>query len=231
MDIAYRTSPLHGVIETLNPVWAEINRMKVPLRFAGDEDSARQRLGLSDLSFLPRFGLKGPGAAEWLLSHGVTSPAGINHWGELDHGGIIARLGTNEFFLEDGLNGNTVAPLRAALNRGLPGVVPVFRQDAALAITGNEVNSLLVQTCNVNFNGFGMNERLVVMTSMVGVSVLVIRSLREGVPFYRIWCDGTFGPYLWTTLLQISGELGGAAIGVGGLFPETVRLGAFSKSL
>lgn len=231
MENAYRTSPLHSVIETLNPVWAEINQMRVPLRFAADEGAARQRLGLSDLSFLRRFGLKGPAAAEWLRSQGVTPPAKVNHWDELEYGGIIVRLATSEFFVEDGLEGGIVERLRAALGRGLPGVAPVFRQDAALAITGHEVNSLLVQTCNVNFNGFGMDERLVVMTSMVGVSVLVIRSLREGVPFYRIWCDGTFGPYLWTTLLQISEELGGTAIGVSSLFPETVRLGAFSKSL
>lgn len=203
--------------------------MRVPLRFADNDTAIRQKLGLSDLSFLSRFGLKGPAAAEWLASQGVTPPSGVvNRWDELENGGIIARLGSSEFFVEDRPNGNTVAGLRTALGRGVPGVAPVFRQDAALALTGSEVGSLLVQVCNVDFNAFGMDDRLVVMTSMTGVSVLVVRNLSDGVPLYRIWCDGTFGPYLWKTLLQVSEELGGAAIGLNSWFPEAAKLKALS---
>lgn len=228
MNKPYRSSPLESVIAQLKPAWGEINQMRVPLRFAGNEAAARQKLGLSDLSFLQRFGLKGPAAAGWLASQGVTPPEGVNRWDELQGGGIIARLGSSEFFVEDGLDGNTVARLKAELGRGAPGVAPVFRQDAALALAGSEVGLLLVETCNVNFNAFGMGERLVVMTSMTGVSVLVIRNLSDGVPLYRIWCDGTFGPYLWKTLLQVAEELGGAAIGLNSLFPETAKLKALS---
>lgn len=228
MNKPYRTSPLESAIAELKPAWAEINQMRVPLRFADNDAAMWQKLGLSDLSFLPRFGLKGPAAAEWFVSQGITPPAGVNRWDELENGGIIARLGSSEFFVEDGPNGNTVSGLRTALGRGAAGVAPVFRQDAALALTGSEVNSLLVQVCNVNFNAFGMDDRLVVMTSMAGVSVLVMRNLSDGVPLYRIWCDGTFGPYLWKTLLQISEELGGAAIGLNSLFPDAAKLKALS---
>ncbi len=217
-----RISLLHGCIAALNPTWIEIHRMQVPLSFstAVDEDRVRRRLGLCDVSCLDRFGLKGPGAAEWLACQGVNPPAGINRWEPLNGGGVIARLGTNEFFIEDGIQGSFATTLGSALGRGTPAVYPVIRQDAAMAITGREAGSLLAQTCSFDFNGFDVNERLVVMTSMVGVSVLMIRSLRDEVPCYRIWCDGTYGPYLWRTLLEIAEELGGAAIGLGCLFPE-----------
>jgi sarcosine oxidase, subunit gamma len=49
---------------------------------------------------------------------------------------------------------------------------------------------------------------------MVGVNVTVIQCDRQGLPVYRIWCDCTFGEYLWQTLLAIARELGGGAIGV-----------------
>ena len=145
MSNPYRTSPLENVIATLKPVSTEVNEMRVPL-VIGDEAGVHNKLGVADLSFLQRFGLKGPMAAEWLLSRGITPPAAINAWDELAGGGIIARLGSSEFFVEDAFNGEMVAELRDALGRGAPGVAPVFRQDVALAVTGSEVNFLLVQT-------------------------------------------------------------------------------------
>jgi sarcosine oxidase subunit gamma len=48
---------------------------------------------------------------------------------------------------------------------------------------------------------------------MIGVAVTVIPGDRNGQPFYRIWCDGTFGTYFWQTLVEIATELGGGAIG------------------
>jgi sarcosine oxidase subunit gamma len=48
---------------------------------------------------------------------------------------------------------------------------------------------------------------------MIGVSVIIIPGEREGIPFYRLWCDITFGSYLWQTLVQIIHELGGSVVG------------------
>jgi len=98
------------------------------------------------------------------------------------------------------------------------------RQDAALVLTGALVNELLVQTCNVDFQHWRLEQPTVVMTSMVGVSVLILWHPLKAQPCYRIWCDGTFGPYLWETLLEIARELGGGAIGLESLFPETPGL-------
>ena len=64
---------------------------------------------------------------------------------------------------------------------------------------------------------------------MAGVAVTVLHFPLDDHPCYRIWCDGTFGAYLWETLLEIATELGGGALGGGGLgladlFPEADRL-------
>ncbi len=142
-------------------------------------------------------------------------PDAANRWGELAGGGVIARLGRSEFFLEDGPRGNAAQRIKAALATGTEGAYPVIRQDAAFALLGPRSNELLVQTCNVNFRALA--EREAVMTQMVGVGVLAIRQDRGPLPCLRLWCDPTFAPYLWQTLSDIAVELGGGVVGSEGL--------------
>lgn len=217
MKQAIRRSPLHDVLAPLNPEWGAIHGMAAPLRLPGEGAASPVQLG--DASCLPRMGVKGPQAQAWLKSQGVETPAGVNAWMRTAEGLLVARLARSEFFIEDRFGGNGVAHLRQALQPA-PGVYPVTRQDAALVLAGERVNDLLVQICNVNFRTWGLDEQVVVMTSMVGVSVLVIWHRQNGIPCYRVWCDGTFGPYLCETLLEIAKELKGTAVGLQRLFPE-----------
>lgn len=188
----------------------------VPAVVVADADRTKfDSVALADLSHLPRCGLKGPAAAEWLSAQGLPVPSAANAWTTLPGGGLIARLGRTEFFLEDGVDGSTVQRTKSALGVGAAGVYPVIRQDAGLALLGPRSNELLVQTCNVNFEAVGREEA--VMTQMVGVSVLAIRRDRGPLRCHRLWCDPTFAPYLWETLAQIAAELDGGIVGTEGL--------------
>lgn len=205
-----RTSPMDAQLKQLNGSWREINGMQVMFTIPGDEVTA---LGIADLSFLSRFGVKGAGAAAWLESQGIPLSDRPNTWCPLPEGGLVARLGMSEFLIEDSLYSNFTAQLAPCQH--LPSkVYPVLRQDAAIALCGKAVNELLLQTCSVNFRALSLEERPLVLTSMVGVAVTIIPSEREGQPLYRVWCDGTYGAYLWHTLVEIAEELGGGAIGV-----------------
>lgn len=216
--IAARRSPLHNELQKLGPRWLNVHGMAVPARLA--QEAEGRPILLSDLSFLARAGLKGPQAAHWLAAQGIAAPEQINSWLTLPNDGLIARLGATEFLIEDGAHGQLAASLKPALRSGIAGVYPVLRQDAAIVMTGTDVNSLLLETCSVNFMSFPLSERRAIMTSMVGVSVTIVRWAHNGLPLYRIWCDGSFGPYLWDTLLEVARDLGGGAIGVATLFPE-----------
>ena len=55
---------------------------------------------------------------------------------------------------------------------------------------------------------------------MVGVGVTIINTSLDEQPRYRIWCDGTYGAYLWDTLLEIATELGGGAVGFSAVVPD-----------
>ena len=210
-----RRSPIHNELQSLNGSWRELNGMP-SLVAVPHEGTIATHLGIADVSCLTRFGVKGANAATWLESQGMTVPDRPNTWNLLPDGGIIARLGLTEFLVEDSLHSQVAPQLTEACQQPPTKVYPVLRQDAAIVLCGAAVNELLLQTCSVNFRALSLLERPVILTSMVGVAVIIIPGERNGQPFYRLWCDGTFGAYLWQTLEAIVAEMGGGAIGVEG---------------
>jgi len=211
-----RTSPLHDAFGALQPTWSESHGMRIASRVGG-EGAVAEILTLADLSCLPKVGLKGPLAAQWLTAQGVPVPPEANTWMALPGEGVIARLGRSEFFLEDGAAAGMAARVRTSLGSGADGVYPVIRQDCGILLAGARANELLVQTCNVNFAEIDPAKGIAVMTQMIGVGVLVIRTHLRQMSCYRIWCDPTFAPYFWETISEIAAELGGGVIGTEGL--------------
>lgn len=211
MNTPLRLSPIHDSLQLFNGSWRDINGMPSLVRLPGDRQNASV-LGIADLSFLTRFGVKGTHAAQWLAEWGLPIPDRPNTWHPLPAGGIIARLGLTEFLIEDSLN-SAIAPQLATTCKSPPAkVYPVLRQDLALGLVGDRINDLLRQTCSFNFQALSLSDRPVVLTNAIGVAVTVIPGERNGHD-YRIWCDRTFGTYVWQTLIQIATELGGGAIG------------------
>jgi sarcosine oxidase subunit gamma len=174
-----------------------------------------------------RLGLKGPRAAEWLAGQGIALPMTPNTWTHSEEatadGLLVARLGTAEFFLEDGSAGTTLKRISPSLDKNPPGVYPVLREDWAFDLGGDEVHDVLAQVCNVNFAALSLASRPLIMTLMIGVAVLVVPQSVVGVGRggkaarrYRIWCDPTFGPYLGESLGAVVIECGGRYGGVSG---------------
>lgn len=177
-----------------------------------DYGAARQAaaiIGIADLSIRPRAGAKGPGTAGWLAGFGLPIPSGPNNWCLLPNGGLIARMGLTEYMVE----GDQELSDRIMQANRAPGVYPVLRQDASFALCGSRINELFLQTCNVDFRTLDADPSKLVLTSMAGVSVMVLATQTGPAPCYRLWCDGTYGFYLWETLAGITQELGGGCIG------------------
>lgn len=216
MTTPLRTSPVFELLNAqAHPLWLQANAMQYAQTIA-NEASASARIGIGDVSFLPRFGVKGPHAAAWLAGYGLPVPGAANSWSPLPGGGLVARLGLSEFLVEHAPQLPLVQRLAdAAAATTAPGVYPVAREDAAFVLLGPLADDLLRQTCNINFRALDLNTRPVVLTSMAGIGVTVLPGVRDGVPRYRVWCDYTFGAYLWRTLLEIAVESGGGAVGAG----------------
>ena len=166
-----------------------------------------------------RLGLKGPRAAQWLTAHGILLPTAPNTWVHADEAStadalLVARLGSAEFFLEEGNGGTTLRRLSPSLEEQAPGVYPVLREDWSFHLGGERVHEVLAQVCNVNFAALALDARPVIMTLMIGVAVLVVpQSAGAAGRQYRIWCDPTFGPYLGESLGAVVNECGGSYTG------------------
>ena len=212
-----RANPIFDPQNALAPRWTSIESMRVVAAYGANDHAVAQLVGIGDASARRRTGFKGPAAAAWLQQQSVPIPAQPNQWTALPAPGLVARLGRNEFLIEDGEGGANCAMLE-----GLPippRVYPVLRQDAELVLVGRRAGELLLQTCSIDFAALDASTRPVVLTTMVGVGVTVAVEAREAARRYRIWCDGTYGAYLWTTLVEVARDLGGGPIGLEALEP------------
>jgi sarcosine oxidase subunit gamma len=214
-----RTGPLRDAQARHGARWTEVAGMEVAAAFEGGEIEARRlaAVGVGDVSHRRRAGVKGPGARDWLAALGIEAPAQPNSYRLLDDATLLARLGLTEYVLAAPQASEAIA--RVAAQEPLSGVYPVTRFDAEIVLTGSDVHELLKQTCSFDFESLDPAACPLVMTSVVGVGVTVIALGAAPAPVYRVWCDGSYGGYLWTTLVEVATSLGGGAVGLDALGP------------
>jgi len=206
---AARTSPVQEQLEPPRPESKQGVERKIALRM-GDEHAERAAApGICDVSALARLVVKGPAAAEFLANSGFTVPSRIYEYDMFEDGGLCVRTGGAEFFVEDGWQGTRVERLQSALAPPRSGVLSVWRQDLSLVLMGGQAAALLAQVCSFDFAQAGEQ---FVMTQIAGVSCSVLRRKLAGVFAWQLWADGTYGAYLWQTLLTIAREMGGDAV-------------------
>lgn len=218
---AITRSPVHKAIERLNPEWDRIGTTPVALHL-GDpsgESALRRRLALCDASSLKRFGVKGPDASRWLEERGIDVPEKANSWTTAPDGrGLVARLGRNEFLVEDSPEGSVTDGLGDVLDSSVPGIYPVLRQDAAFVLAGGRSEDVMRQVCGVDFDSLDQEARPVVLTRVAIISAVVLPQVQDGIQIYRIWCDAPYGMYLWEEISAIVVEFGGGVVGLSAMF-------------
>lgn len=214
MQEAVLMSPVAFAQAGRKSVNGPVNGMETALSFAAaDVEATRsETLSICDVSNLSRFGVKGPQAQAWLQSAGVTLPEGTNTWAPQDNGSLVMRLGNSEFLVEDKPGNELSKTLNdTAVNES--GVHKVIRNDAAFIVSGKLTSALFSEVCEIDLDGSALEDNHLVMTVIAGVSVTMLKQEVNGQSVYRIWCDGTFGSYLWKTLLTIIEEQGGGPVG------------------
>ena len=164
-----------------------------------------QALTISNVSKLPRYGVKGAQAANWLAMHAVKIPEAANSW-VLHEQTLVMRLGSSEFLIEDQAGGETCIKLFADTRR-LPNVYKVPRADAAYLLAGSDVLNLLSELCALDLRESALLENEVVMTQVAGISAVILRQTSNNEPVYRLWCDGTYGVYMQHVLDEIAVDL------------------------
>jgi len=216
MQMVTQPTPVAYAQQKLAPQMGALHGMQVALSFgnAGEESKRKQILGVCDVSFLPRFGVKGLNVLQWLRAGKLNIPADPNTWEPQESGALVLRLGNSEFLVEDQPGGNVCDSLNAAVEKSIHGLYKVLRNDASFILSGSEVMALFSELCSLDLRSEVLAANGLVMTQVAGISATVLRQYVNGEPVYRLWCDGTYGAYMWKTLVGIASEHGGGAVGV-----------------
>ena len=209
-----KNTPVAYTQRALNAKMGVINEMEVAFEFAGTniEGGIKKVLGVTDVSCFNRFGIKGPQAAKWLESQKIKTPAEINSWLE-SKGCLVMRLGGSEFLLEDQYGANNMEKLASLDQAKTTGAYKVARADAAFLLSGSEVLNMLSELCMLDLREGALPKDGLVMTQVAGISATLIRQNLNNASVFRLWCDGTYGAYMWDMMLEIAKELGGGAVG------------------
>ena len=224
MTAAVRQSPLQAALHHRHPQQGIPVHGMPAVRHFGDPDGEVVQaadLAVCDVSGFPRIGIRGSGCLAWVRDQGISVPDevyGFVDSAELDS--LIVRTGSAELLIEDGLTGSLTQRFGSLDPGGVPGVYSYFRQDAGILLSGARANDVLRETCGYNFRN---PEADMVFTRVAGVSCGILKRDRPGLPVFHLWCDGTFGEYLWEQLEEIARDHGGRAVGLAPFFPLTVQ--------
>lgn len=215
MQPTLQISPVAYAQPRLSTQWGVVNGMEIATEFADAaiEIARKKVLSITDVSCFQRYGVKGPKASEWLVDHELTIPSRANSWASCKKKSMMLRLGVGEFLIEDQFGGYACEDLAADTQR-TTGVYRVPRADAAFILCGSAVLQMFSELCSLDLRDQNLQPDDVVMTQVAGISVTLLRQSLDGEQVYRLWCDGTYGPYMWDVLMKLAGEFGGGAVGL-----------------
>ncbi len=190
---------------------------------AASEAETARRMGLADLSVLPRGGFKGPGTSEWLAGQGLTLPA-VNEAAAQAQGGLAARLGPEEVLVLGGLDGadDLVSRLGEAWASGPAGTArgsPVPRRDsqAWFVVTGEHAAEMFAKLCAVDLRPRTFSNHRVAQTSAARANGIVIRADVGDTLAFHLLVDSAMAEYYLSVLQDAMSEFGGSLIGFAAL--------------
>jgi len=213
---AYR-SPLHRKLEALGTEFMEINGYAVPDVVAGftARPFAPEQLALCDMSGLPRVGVKGANAVDWLTEKGFLIPANSNSALRQSDGVLLACLAPNEFLLlgEESSSYPSIENLvqqdkfpRKTKDQGKPFLVPRQHSQIWFRLTGCNSVDMLAKLCAIDFRDSNFKMLQVAQTSVARLNAIILREDLGGSNAFHILADRGSAEYLWDCILDAGEE-------------------------
>lgn len=186
------------------------------------ESATLRRMGLVDLSPLPRIGFKGAGTADWLAAQGVAVPRESNRAERQADGGLAPRLAPGEVWVLSGLNDEdrpdallaawNAEPLPPETPRGFP--LPRGETHAWFRITGSESAAMFAKVGGVDLRPAKFPDGGIAQTSVARLNCVIVRDDLGDTLAFHLLCDSASAMYLWGCLLDAMAEFEGAPIGL-----------------
>ena len=225
-DTQLRRSFIYRKLEEQGAHFEAINGAAVAMSYGDDpEDEAllARRLGIADLSPLPRTGFKGAGTIEWLQSQDVTIGAESNRGYRQAGGEVALRLSPSEILLIDSIEGSGrfIGKLNEAWNWGTasprkPIGYPLPRADshAWFALSGQYCTTMFSKICGIDLRAAKFAEGQIAQTSIAKMSGIILRQDFGTVPGFHLLADSASADYLWDCLQDAVNEFDGGPIGL-----------------
>ena len=223
-----RRSFVYRILEANGAVFGEIEGAVVAMSFGASaeaEVARARRLGLADLSPLPRTGFKGVGTVEWLTAQGLTIGPDSNRAYRQTGGELAARLAPTEVLLLDSLSGAgaLIQRLNGAWGWGTetprkPIGYPMPRADSHcwFAVTGERAPDMFAKICGVDLRPGKFAEGAIAQTSVARINAIVIRRATS-TPSYYLLADSASAEYLWHCVTDAMLEFDGGPVGLAAL--------------
>ena len=185
---------------------------------AGEAAVAR-RLGVADLSPLPRVGLRGPGAREWLAAQGVDLPEEPNRARVQPDGSIAITRSWTEVLVLGRIRGadSLCARLEAgAADAQRARAYPLPRFDGMFwfALTGASAVDCLAKLCGVDMRESAFPVGSVAQTSLARLNAVIVRIELGDTPVFHLLGDSASAEYAWASLLDAMQEFDGRPVGL-----------------
>ncbi|MBC6405221.1 MAG: sarcosine oxidase [Rhodospirillales bacterium] len=195
-------------------------QIAVSYRNAADEMATAKRMGLADLSPLPRVGFKGAGTCNWLQSRRLKIPEAPNRAAPQTDGALALRLAREELLLLGGLAEGAPDPgdlcNRWQVARTKPRGYPLPRQEthAWFLVSGEAADSMLAKLCGVDLRPAKFANLTVAQTSLARVNGVICRQDLGATLVYHLLADSASACYLWDCLLDAMTEFQGGPVGL-----------------
>ena len=213
-----RRSNLYRELDKLGASYGKLNGFACAMSFGtADETAGAEKLGISDLTPLPRAGYKGWDMASWVTAQGVSlgDPNTATRQGD---GSLACRLSAGELLLLADLSGASAAIDRLAAAWSMDDAIcfPVPRADTNLrfALTGADVPEMMAKMCGIDLRPHRFAEGAIAQTSVARMNAILVRRDLGDTYGLDMVADSAAAVYLWSCLTDAMAEFDGRPVGL-----------------
>ena len=216
--VAYsRRSPLRRRLDKEGAAWAGMG--DVAIAESVGRAAAPGRIGIADLSPLPRLGFKGRGTIAAMQARGITVEATPNRAFRQPDGGLCLVLAPGEVILLSNLagDGERLAQLESGWRiEDEERTYPLPRRDshAWLAVAGEPAPEMFAKLCAIDLRRDKFTDLAIAQTSIAKMSAILVRADIGADPVFHLLVDSAAALYFCDCLLDAAGEFGGRIVGL-----------------
>lgn len=207
-------APLH---DDMGARWIFRSRTKLVSDYGESTDQRRagvHKLGLIDLSPLPRLGVKGNKVAAWIHKNGYRDCESPDAVSQQSDGRVLCRLSADEYLLLTNISAQVDSDLWHS--NGPADCFPIDRQASHswIAVCGQHSFSVINKLCGLAVSVDTFSNKQMAQTQFAILSAVVFRLDVAGTPVFHILTDSSFIHYLWNCLIDAAAEFDGRPYGI-----------------